>query len=366
MSSDRPPPALRSTAVIRGTLVAAFVLALAIVTAAPVSAAPLPLPDPRPPRAADPYPQQMPGAGIEGQYASPGRGFLSLPCLGDCHFVSSNFDHCNPNYAIDGVICRFDGTVAYAGNGRDPSASVGYAVSSGKTDYLYYDGHDGWDLGVYYEPVLAAADGTVTYADWAVPGCATCSFGRGVRIDHGNGFDTLYGHLWQLGVVSGQHVSRGQVIGISGATGAATGEHLHFGVYHHATWTPVDPFGWTGTGGDPWPEDAGNLWLNGAAKPPAITLPQVTARAATTGADDSQISVSWSSPGPGVTYYVREFADDSASALIQNGAAATSAVVQGQAGHSYWFLVTARTALGEVDSSSTPTVTVFGAGTPNR
>jgi len=349
----------------RAVLVAAFVSALAIATASPASAAPLPLPDPVPARSVSPYPPQMPAAGISGQYTAPGGGFLSLPCLGDCHFVTSNFDHCSPTYAIDGVICRFDGTVAYAGNGRDPQASIGYAMSSGKSDYLYYDGHDGWDLGLYYEPVLAAADGTVSYADWAVPGCATCSFGQGVRIDHGNGFDTLYGHLWRLDVSRGQQVSRGQVIGIAGTTGSATGEHLHFGVYRHATWTPVDPFGWEGSGSDPWSEDAGNLWLGGAARPPAIVLPQVTTAASTAGVDDSQIAVSWSSPGPGVTYDVSQYADDGGSAPILSATTATSAVVQGLAGHSYWFLVSARTALGEVDANATPTVTVFGPA-PNR
>ena len=344
---------------------AAVALALLIAAATPVSAAPLPLPDPVQPRSVSPYPPQMPAAGIEGQYASPGGGFLTLPCLGDCHFVTSNFDHCGPTYAVDGVICRFDGTVAYAGNGRDPEASTGYAVTAGKSDYLYYDGHDGWDLGLYYEPVLAAADGTVSYADWAVPGCTTCSFGKGVRIDHGNGFDTLYGHLWRIDVGKGEHVSRGQVIGISGTTGSATGEHLHFGVYRHATWVPVDPYGWEGRGADPWPEDAGNLWLNGAARPPAITLPSVTAAASASGPDDSQLSVSWSSPGPGVTYDVSEFVDDGLGGGLLTGTTATTAVVQGAPGHSYWFLVTARTALGEVDSGATAIVTVFGAA-PNR
>jgi len=346
--------------------VAAFVIAIAIVTASPVAASPLPLPDPVRPRSASPYPPQMPAAGISGQYGPSGGGFLSLPCVGDCHFVTSNFDHCNPNYSIDGVICRFDGTVAYAGNGRDPQASTGYAMTSGGTDYLYYDGHDGWDLGLYYEPVLAAAGGTVTYSNWAVPGCSTCSSGLTIRIDHGNGFDTYYGHLWRLGVSTGQQVSRGQVIGISGVTGAATGEHLHFGVYRHATWVPVDPFGWEGKGPDPWPEDAGNLWLGGAARPPAIVLPSVTAAATTTGPDESQIAVSWSSPGPGVSYDVSEYADDGAATPILSSSTATSTLVQGQPGHSYWFLVSARTALGETDSNATAALTVPGPGSSPR
>jgi len=351
----------------RGIAVAALAVALAIATAVPAAAAPLPLPDPKPKqRVVDLYPPQMPAAGIGGQYAPPGGGFLSLPYLGDGHFVSSNFDHCGPTYQQDGKICRFDGTVAYAGNGRDPEASVGYAMTAGKSDWLFYDGHDGWDLGLYYEQVVAAADGTVTYADWSTPGCATCSFGQGVRIDHGNGFDTLYGHLWRIDVSRGQRVSRGQVIGISGTTGASTGEHLHFGVYRHATWTPVDPFGWSGPGRDPWPEDAGNLWLNGTAKSPVISLPKVAAKAEAAGDAGTDVAVSWSSPGPGVTYEVTQYRDDELGTTLLAGSTATSALVHGEAGHSYWFLVTAFTALGESDSNATAPVTIFGAGSPNQ
>jgi murein DD-endopeptidase MepM/ murein hydrolase activator NlpD len=353
--------------VFRGALVVVAVVAvLNIVTAVPAAAAPLPLPDPKPKeRVVDLYPEQMPAAGIGGQYAPPGHGFLTLPYLGDGHFVSSNFDHCGPNYQVDGVICRFDGTTAYAGNGRNPEAPTGYSMTSGKPDWLFYDGHDGWDLGLYYEQVLAAADGLVVYADWSTPGCLTCGFGQGIRIDHGNGFDTLYGHLWQIGVQRGQRVRRGQVIGISGSTGNSTGEHLHFGVYHHATWDPVDPYGWEGGGRDPWPDDAGNLWLNGAASSPAITLPKVTVSAA---ADDdgSSLKVTWSSPGPDVSYAVTQFVDDGLGASILAGTTSTSATIQGEAGHTYWFEVTATTSLGESDSGATPPVTIFGAGSPNR
>ena len=345
---------------------AAAAFAFAIAAASPALASPLPVPDPKPAqRVVDLYPSQMPGAGIGGQYGPTGGGFLTLPCVTDCHFVSSNFDHCGPNYALDGVICRFDGTIAYAGNGRDPEATVGYAMTAGKSDWLFYDGHDGWDLGLYYEQVVAAADGTVTYADWNTPGCARCGFGQGVRIDHGNGFDTLYGHLWQLEVNRGQHVSRGQVIGISGSTGNSTGEHLHFGVYHHGTWDPVDPFGWSGAGRDPWANDAGNLWLGGAAKGPALDLPNVTASAVAAGDAGSDIAVSWSSPGPGVTFKVTQYRDDEAGTVLLSLGRATSTLVHGEPGHAYWYLVTATTGLGEVDSKATTPVTVFGPGSPN-
>ncbi len=344
---------------VRGMLVAALLFVLAIATAVPAGAAPLPLPDPKPKdRIVDPYPPQMPAAGIGGQYGPTGGGFLTLPYLGDGHFVSSTFDHCGPTYVVDGVICRFDGTVAYAANK--------YAMIPGGTNFLWYDGHDGWDLGLYYEQVVAAADGVVTYADWSTPGCTTCSFGQGIRIDHGNGFDTLYGHLWRIEVSRGQHVSRGQVIGISGSSGQSTGEHLHFGVYHHATWSPVDPFGWTGPGRDPWPEDVGNLWLNGTAKSPVLALPKVAAKAETVGDAAADVSVSWSSPGPGVTYDVTQYRDEEAGTSLLARSTATSTLVHGEAGHSYWFLVTALTSLGELDANATAPVTVFGAGSPNR
>ena len=349
---------------VRGMLAVALLFVLCIATAVPAGAAPLPLPDPKPKqRVVDPYPAQMPAAGIGGQYGTAGGGFLSLPYLGDGHFVSSNFDHCAPTYVSDGKICRFDGTIAYSGNGRDPDASVGYAMTSAKTDYLYYDGHDGWDLGLYYEQVVAAADGTVAYADWSTPGCTTCGFGKGIRIDHGNGFDTLYGHLWQIEVSRGQRVSRGQVIGISGTTGSSTGEHLHFGVYHHGTWVPVDPFGWSGPGRDPWLEDAGNLWLNGAAKSPVISLPKVAAKAETAG-DGIDVQVSWSSTGPGVAYDVTQYRDDEQGTTLLRRSTATSTLVHGEAGHTYWFLVTALTTLGESDVNATTVVNTFLSGSP--
>ncbi|MBR7078197.1 MAG: M23 family metallopeptidase, partial [Clostridia bacterium] len=52
-----------------------------------------------------------------------------------------------------------------------------------------------------------------------------------VRIDHGNGYSTLYGHLASVCVKEGQTVEKGQQIGIMGKTGAATGIHVHIEVY---------------------------------------------------------------------------------------------------------------------------------------
>ena len=57
------------------------------------------------------------------------------------------------------------------------------------------------------------------------------SFGKWVMIQHYNGLNTLYAHLSAIDVSKGQKISTGQVIGLSGMTGYATGPHLHFGVY---------------------------------------------------------------------------------------------------------------------------------------
>ncbi len=69
---------------------------------------------------------------------------------------------------------------------------------------------------------LAADGGTVIFAGWR------SGYGQTVIIDHGNGFSTLYGHFNQIYVNAGQAVSQGQPLGLMGATGRATGIHLHF------------------------------------------------------------------------------------------------------------------------------------------
>jgi murein DD-endopeptidase MepM/ murein hydrolase activator NlpD len=82
-------------------------------------------------------------------------------------------------------------------------------------------------------PVLAANSGQVALVgDFFFPG-------RLVVIDHGLGVYTLYFHLDTIDVEQGQRVVRGQPVGSVGATGRATGPHLHFGV--HAEGARIDP-----------------------------------------------------------------------------------------------------------------------------
>lgn len=93
-------------------------------------------------------------------------------------------------------------------------------------------GHNGMDFAASIgTPIRAALSGTVlgTGNTDIVRGCY--SFGKWVLIKHGNGLDTLYAHLSQINVSTGESVGTGEVIGFSGETGYATGPHLHFGVY---------------------------------------------------------------------------------------------------------------------------------------
>ena len=85
--------------------------------------------------------------------------------------------------------------------------------------------------------VHAAASGTVTFTGWHPYGG-----GNRVVIDHGNGLETTYNHLSSSSVKVGQQVSRGDVIAMSGTTGASTGCHLHFEVMVNGD--VVDPTGW--------------------------------------------------------------------------------------------------------------------------
>ena len=75
-------------------------------------------------------------------------------------------------------------------------------------------------------PIKAAGDGVVKMAGW------NGTFGRYIRIKHGNSYDTAYAHLRRIagGVKPGERVRQGQIIGYVGTTGRSTGPHLHYEV----------------------------------------------------------------------------------------------------------------------------------------
>lgn len=96
-------------------------------------------------------------------------------------------------------------------------------------------GHRGLDISPPYgTPVYAAEAGTVISMSYLSDG-----YGLTVMIDHGNGYQTLYAHLSEGVVRSGEAVVRGQHLGRVGTTGRVTGPHLHFEVHNNGT--AIDP-----------------------------------------------------------------------------------------------------------------------------
>ena len=97
--------------------------------------------------------------------------------------------------------------------------------------------HYGFDLAsTARAPIAAAGAGRVVLAeDLGI-------YGNCVVIDHGLGIASLYGHLSQIDVAVGDDVSQGQIVGLSGETGLAGGDHLHFAFLVGETY--VDPLEW--------------------------------------------------------------------------------------------------------------------------
>lgn len=100
-----------------------------------------------------------------------------------------------------------------------------------------YRFHQGLDLaGRIGTPIYATADGLVLdpYANSSMSG-----YGKVVVINHGFGYQTLYGHLSKIIVKPGDKVKRGQIIGHMGSTGRSKGPHLHYEIHYKGT--PVNP-----------------------------------------------------------------------------------------------------------------------------
>ena len=97
--------------------------------------------------------------------------------------------------------------------------------------------HLGFDLAsTANAPIRAANRGIIVYADYLG------IFGNCVVIDHGMGLQSLYGHLSSIEVALGAEVEHDQQIGLSGQTGLAGGDHLHFSMLLEGH--PVTPLEW--------------------------------------------------------------------------------------------------------------------------
>src|ERR1017187_1811798 len=100
-----------------------------------------------------------------------------------------------------------------------------YTYNNESIDTAY---HLGYDLSVTkHYPVEAANSGAVAFVgDLGI-------YGNAVILDHGLGLFTLYGHLSSIDVKVGDPIKQRQIIGKTGETGLAAGDHLHYGVYLH-------------------------------------------------------------------------------------------------------------------------------------
>ena len=85
--------------------------------------------------------------------------------------------------------------------------------------------HHGCDFSVSIgTPVYAPADGVIKRAYYLG------GFGNHIKVDHSGGYSTIFAHLSKINVKSGQEVSRGEIIGLTGNSGRSTAPHLHYEV----------------------------------------------------------------------------------------------------------------------------------------
>lgn len=138
---------------------------------------------------------------------------------------------------LDGILLEREHRNEFAVEGRP--VQVGYISSGFGRRIDPFTGkvarHEGLDFatGDVGAEVFAMAAGVVTFAG------ERAGYGKMVRIDHGNGLETLYAHDQKLLVKEGDVVKKGQIIALSGSSGRSSGPHVHFEV--HKNGRVVDP-----------------------------------------------------------------------------------------------------------------------------
>lgn len=181
--------------------------------------------------------------------------------------ISSVFDHSgSANYSdADRKVIAFNGEMGdqgpYSGStcyAKSDNSTFGSGFNyvgtarTGGSYYLCYNGHPGIDIPVSIDtPVYAAANG-IAHIPSSFPGVSNATKYNTVEIDHQNGYKTYYLHLNSQNVVENQSVIGGEtIIGYSGDTGTPGAYHLHFEM-QKSNGIPVDPYGWTGNGTNPY------------------------------------------------------------------------------------------------------------------
>ena len=138
---------------------------------------------------------------------------------------------------LDSIMIERESQSEFSVSGRP--VSRGYISSGFGRRIDPFTGNLAWHQGVDFstgssgEDVFAVAAGVVAFAG------EKQGLGKMVQIDHGNGFETIYGHDEQILVKVGDVVKKGQVIALSGSTGRSSGPPVHFEV--HKNGRVVDP-----------------------------------------------------------------------------------------------------------------------------
>lgn len=209
--------------------------------------------------------------------------------------ISGYFDH-NP---ADDIVTFYDGrqnkstafgfyfscNAPYMNDFVGCADNVAGEAACANNRELWYDQHHGtdyefsanWHTGAYCDPgkfgnltlpIYAPARGYVQYVGYNHQFNGNHMFILHDENGNGNFFDdglrAAYLHFASLAVNQGQIVEEGQLLGMGGSTGYSSSPHLHFEVqrsYNNwSTRTSVDPYGWQGAGGDPWPGGNRTLW----------------------------------------------------------------------------------------------------------
>lgn len=153
--------------------------------------------------------------------------------------VSEHLVTSNPQTHETQILNPADGSVAAKITNPVEWPMHGVAtLEFGESDLPYQILHTGIDIadpfGKEGDPITPFMDGTVIKAEQLWWG-----YGRYVEIDHGNNVVSIYGHMSKLYVYPGEKVKIGQVIGLEGQTGWATGPHVHFEIRVYGI--PVNP-----------------------------------------------------------------------------------------------------------------------------
>ncbi len=125
-----------------------------------------------------------------------------------------------------------EGSAALAWPIANPYITQFFGATPSST-HLYASGeHSGVDFrAAVGTPILASANGTVAGIGDTDTACPRASFGKWIFIKHDNNLAMVYAHMSQINVKTGDKITQGQVIGLSGNTGHSTAPHLHISVF---------------------------------------------------------------------------------------------------------------------------------------